>query len=318
MKLLLMVASIFCLATYLPSQNLQRQVFALSGGSFQDSTFHISSTIGEPVIGSVLLGDLYYSQGFQQGDLSVCSLSPSVTGVDQVSCPDSDDGWTTVQISGGQQPFSFLWNDGATLKDRNNLAPGSYFVTVTDALGCAGSAGVSIGAPDSFKIQIDSIHPASTGAMDGSIDVSVTGGTLPYTYSWSGPNGYTASTEDISQLELGVYNLVVTDDRGCDGMFEVEVEAVTRVYQPDWLGKVQVWPNPAQDQLHLSFPTEINGLVRLELYDILDRRLTDQLINPQRSQTDITLRGLAPGMLILHLHWKGETGSIRLIRQPAN
>lgn len=53
------------------------------------------------------------------------------------------------------------------------------------------------------------------GYTDGSIDLSVFGGTSPFTYSWNGPSGFTPATQDISSLELGLYNVLITDDIGC-------------------------------------------------------------------------------------------------------
>lgn len=59
--------------------------------------------------------------------------------------------------------------------------------------------------------------PASTchGGKDGSINVTASGGNSPYTYSWTGVNGFTANTASISNLALGDYNVVVTDNSQC-------------------------------------------------------------------------------------------------------
>ena len=57
------------------------------------------------------------------------------------------------------------------------------------------------------------------GATDGSIDVTVTGGTGFYTYEWS--NG--ATTEDVFDLGAGTYSVIVTDDNGCSSSIEVEL-----------------------------------------------------------------------------------------------
>jgi len=59
--------------------------------------------------------------------------------------------------------------------------------------------------------------PASIchGGTDGSITVTASGGNSPYTYSWTGVNGFTANTASISNLALGDYNVVVTDNSLC-------------------------------------------------------------------------------------------------------
>ena len=47
------------------------------------------------------------------------------------------------------------------------------------------------------------------------INATIGGGVLPYTYAWIGPNGFTSSQEDISNLKSGIYYLSVVDDNGC-------------------------------------------------------------------------------------------------------
>jgi hypothetical protein len=58
-------------------------------------------------------------------------------------------------------------------------------------------------------------HESTSGANDGEIDVTGTGGTAPYTYTWGGPNGFTSTSSTISGLTPGVYSLKIDDDLGC-------------------------------------------------------------------------------------------------------
>ena len=58
----------------------------------------------------------------------------------------------------------------------------------------------------------------SSGYNDGSVSVIASGGVSPYSF-WSGPNGYTASTQNITNIIAGTYNLYVTDDNGCIQIF---------------------------------------------------------------------------------------------------
>ncbi|HYG51271.1 MAG TPA: T9SS type A sorting domain-containing protein [Flavobacteriales bacterium] len=61
----------------------------------------------------------------------------------------------------------------------------------------------------------DDLNVAVTHALggpgSGAVDLTVTGGVAPFTYSWTGPSGFTASTEDISGLDMGSYTVTVTD-----------------------------------------------------------------------------------------------------------
>tara|TARA_B100002052_G_scaffold274678_1_gene277969 strand:- start:359 stop:3283 length:2925 start_codon:yes stop_codon:yes gene_type:complete len=58
---------------------------------------------------------------------------------------------------------------------------------------------------------VNMLDPSCYGGSDGSIDITFSGGTFPYTYAWSGPNGFTSSQEDIYNLPEGTYYVIVTD-----------------------------------------------------------------------------------------------------------
>jgi len=91
------------------------------------------------------------------------------------------------------------------------LSAGTYDVTVTDANSCTTTASFTVSEPSSLVINLISLNDVScNGAADGTIDVNVTGGVTPYTYSWS--NG--ATTEDLSGLSGGNYTITVTDNNG--------------------------------------------------------------------------------------------------------
>jgi large repetitive protein len=93
-----------------------------------------------------------------------------------------------------------------------NLSGGTYEVTVTDANGCTATASVTIAEPsNALALNGTQINPTCNGDANGSIDITVTGGTEPYSYSWS--NGYNG--EDPTGLTAGTYTIIVTDANGC-------------------------------------------------------------------------------------------------------
>ncbi|GAA4315460.1 hypothetical protein GCM10023164_11590 [Christiangramia aestuarii] len=61
------------------------------------------------------------------------------------------------------------------------------------------------------QISVSSQSPSCSGNSDGAIDISVTGGTTPYSYSWSGPNGFSSTSEDLNSIGEGSYTVTVTD-----------------------------------------------------------------------------------------------------------
>ncbi len=144
-----------------------------------------------------------------------------------------------ITTSGGSVgTYSYFWTDlnnpswNSTLEDQNSLVAGSYQVVVTDANGCQNTRNLTLTQPDSLKLTatIGNISCASGTLDDGSIDLTVAGGEPIYTYAWTGPSGYTSTTEDISNLITGIYSVTVTDNYGCNNSIDVNVplpEAIT-------------------------------------------------------------------------------------------
>ena len=101
-----------------------------------------------------------------------------------LSCNGVADGAIDIEVLGGSLPFRYVWNNGSTTEDLNNLSPGLYEVTITDAKGCRAISPVyQIEAPDLMNLSSVFIQsPACTGIDDGFIALQVEGGTLPHFY----------------------------------------------------------------------------------------------------------------------------------------
>jgi gliding motility-associated-like protein len=143
-------------------------------------------------------------------------LSNSNLFVQGELCANSCDGFISANISGGTLPYTYSWSNLQTGSIATGLCAGSYTVTVTDANGCTATQNATIISPVVLGLSNSAVTDAScNNVADGAIDVSVTGGTTPYTYSWSGPNGYSSTTEDPIGLFFGSYTLIATDANGC-------------------------------------------------------------------------------------------------------
>ena len=122
------------------------------------------------------------------------------------------DGTETVSVSGGNLPYTYQWTNGDKAAIADSLSGGMYTVLVSDAIGCTRSIPAPLNNLGAAVISIVSVNNVScNGGSDGAINISLTGGTAPYTFSWI--NG--ATTQNISGLTPAPYEVQVTDAGGC-------------------------------------------------------------------------------------------------------
>ena len=114
------------------------------------------------------------------------SLSVSIVS-DSATCIGCSDGSATLTVGGGSSPYSYLWSNGATTDSLSGLVADTYTVTVTDSSSCTAIDTVIIAEPAgcnlSFASTITNISCYGGGA-DGSVALTVSGGTTPYSYAW--------------------------------------------------------------------------------------------------------------------------------------
>lgn len=134
--------------------------------------------------------------------------------IEQPSCFGAQDGKITVDPYGGEESYYIKWSTGAEGFDYIDLlAPGTYKVTVTDANGCKAVETFNLVSPEELKVTAivqnvkDCLNP-----FGGAIDLTVTGGTVPYTFNWD--NGL-PPTEDQNNIKSGIYTVTVSDANGC-------------------------------------------------------------------------------------------------------
>lgn len=148
------------------------------------------------------------------GTVTVPTTTPTIGGttsniVGNTSC-STPDGSYTLTGTGGTGPYTF--NDGNGSNNTGNfsaLAAGTYTVTVTESNSCSGT--VSVVVPDNTPVLTPTTsttpNTVCAGTNDGSITVTTTGGTSPYTYSAAGGS--------LTNLAAGNYTVTVTDADGC-------------------------------------------------------------------------------------------------------
>lgn len=158
-------------------------------------------------------------------DASGCSVTSSatvtsnnpvyVTASSTSSTCGACNGTVSVAATGGTPGYMYSIDNGITQQPNGNFSgvcAGGYVATVTDANGCTGIYTVGVYSSNTGTFTVgNSIHnETGYGLHDGSIDLTISGSTAPYTFTWS--NG--ASSEDIYSLAGGTYTVTITDNNG--------------------------------------------------------------------------------------------------------
>lgn len=130
--------------------------------------------------------------------------------VKQITCNGNNNGSIDITAGGGSSPYTYRWSNGPSTEDVSGLSGGTFTVTVTDSKGVSATSTYTITDPPVLVVNATTTPPSS-GASDGSINVTVEGGVKPYVFVWNtGSN-----TEDVSGLAAGNYTVTVTDANLC-------------------------------------------------------------------------------------------------------
>ncbi|MBN2730457.1 MAG: gliding motility-associated C-terminal domain-containing protein [Bacteroidales bacterium] len=161
-------------------------------------------------------GCVTFSEAIITEPAAALAINASTTDVD---CNGNSTGAISVSTEGGTTPYSWSWSNGASSESLSNIPQGSYTLTVTDHNLCTYIESFTINEP------FDLVSVASQGDVDcfgentGFAEVSVSGGTLPYSYLWS--NGGTNAI--IDSLSSGAYTVTVEDAHGCQDILNYNI-----------------------------------------------------------------------------------------------
>jgi trimeric autotransporter adhesin len=210
-------------------------------------------------------------------DANLCTRTVSVTvtqpatalavtgNSNDISCNGAANGTATASATGGTAPYSYTWSNAANGASLNALAAGTYTVTATDANGCVAAAtAVTVTEPTALNVGVTATAASAFGATDGAVNISVGGGTTPYSFAWS--NGTT--TQDLNGVAAGTYTVTVTDGNGCTDIH------VATVSQPSTLGvtngniSIAVFPNPTESVATLSVALVNSSDVTIEISNV--------------------------------------------------
>ncbi len=129
------------------------------------------------------------------------------TSATNITCNGSTDGAVSATVSGGTSGYSFAWSNGATSQNISALTAGAYSLTVADANGCVANSSNTVTEPAALS----ATAAGATVNCANNISLTVTGGTTAYSFLWSN----TATSQNLSNVAAGTYEVTVTDANGC-------------------------------------------------------------------------------------------------------
>ncbi len=131
-----------------------------------------------------------------------------------VDCNGRRSGEVWAYANGGTIPYRYSWNDplGQVGPLATMLGGGPVVLSIQDARGCLLKDTVVVPEPDALSVNLAAKEVSCYGGTDGGVSATPSGGTAPYSYSWS---GRTATSSFINNLASGQYALSVTDKKGC-------------------------------------------------------------------------------------------------------
>jgi hypothetical protein len=125
-----------------------------------------------------------------------------------------------LSVSNGTNPYTYTWSNGTGNQNLLNVLAGTYTSRVSDAKGCVALDTFTVTTPPQLAATTLVTNVTCFGAQNGAIDITPTGGTPGYTYQWATQD----TTQDLSGLSGGFYQLILTDSNNCTKTIGIAVQ----------------------------------------------------------------------------------------------
>jgi len=251
---------------------------AVSGGSIGNYKYVWSTTNGSGIINgqkdqTSLTAGTYH---LVVSDLNNCVTSADISLTQppdfvakltrtNITCqsPGFNNGSINLTVTGGIAPYSYLWSNGEITEDLIGLIPGDYEVTVTDFNGCIKKVSTRIDLPPALTYtrnisNFNGFNISCNGMANGFISIDPTTGVAPFVYSWTGPNGFTSSVKNISDLIAGQYQLQLVDSNQC------KASEIFNLTEPGKLGMTFSLPSSTAGGFNINCAGDNTGYIDIE------------------------------------------------------
>lgn len=220
------------------------------------------------------------------------------------TCHASDNGRIEALVVGGEGDLTYAWSNTGSTSMIENLAPGAYTLTVTDAAGCTATASATLAAPAELTALAQAEPDFGSG---GAASVAAAGGSFPYTYLWNSTPAQTTAL--ATGLPAGDYEVRVRDYYGCEVVRQVTVSNKTTVDElAAGIRMFRAFPNPTDDLLTLDLQLSRMSAVQYALLDAQGRAVVEGRV-PQTMQVSETLSlgKLPAGLYVLQVRTDAGT-----------
>ena len=200
---------------------------AISGGkppftylwSTSPSSTNDSVSMLQPGAYSVTITDSLFCDSVITFSISQPDTFSVQSIIEDVTCNGLANGSVNITVSGATSPYQYLWSNNSNSEDLTSVVLGNYSLTITDDNTCDTSFSFTITEPDTLNPSFIQQNVTCNGGSDGSIDLSVIGGSSGYTYNWS----TSSNSQDISGLNAGIYTVTISDIAGCDTILSITI-----------------------------------------------------------------------------------------------
>ena len=249
------------------------------------------------------------------GSCIACDLVAQYA-LSNVSCAGGADGFVDVLVTdnigdAGSFTYSLDGNEQADAMF-GDLSAGTYTIVAVAENGCSVSIEVTVEEPAPLTIVVDAIGD-ETEAGAGSIEITVTGGTEPYVFVWTGPNDFTSADEDLTGLVAGTYDLTVYDDLQCSTTTTSEVDDVLSIDDVNGVTWT-AYPNPASAFVWIELGADVSAAV-IQATDLQGRFVMSQEAVVVNGLIQLSVANWSAGAYILNVSAGDQNWSTQVVIQ---
>ena len=237
------------------------------------------------------------------------SFNPVSTNI---LCFGAGNGTVALNATGGSGILTYNWSNGSTDPSLGLLQAGTYSCTVTDANGCvATSSSFVITEPTALNTTSTVTDATTFGGTDGSVNITVSGGTGSYSYNWS--NG--ANTEDLNNLPAGEYTVTITDGNNCTFIQTETVDQPSSIFISANLGDVALYPNPGDNILYIESNLFTGIDVNVQMFSVDGKMVKSEAISRSFGLIELNTVELPSGVYFITLKTEKGNSSLKWIKK---